>query len=128
MIVVVVCRQVECPILLIRPSTDGTTAQARTDQTMRARTRGEIYQLYCTFGEKKHCGEDFLSKIMNILRDSIEGLLSHAEVNRSSLFLVDGLIMHVHVRYRLSLALLQRKRLSTRDTTTSITREIRWLR
>ena len=28
-----------------------------------------------------HPGQDFLSKIMNILRDSTEGILSHAEVN-----------------------------------------------
>lgn len=46
----------------------------------RAKTRDEIYALYCTFGEKKHTSHDFISNILNILRESIEGLLTHAEV------------------------------------------------
>jgi hypothetical protein len=58
-----------------------TTPGSRTDPPIRVRTRDEIYELYCTFGEKKHIGEDFLSRMMNILRSSTEGLLSHAEVN-----------------------------------------------
>ncbi|CAF1026509.1 unnamed protein product [Adineta ricciae] len=46
----------------------------------RAKTRDEIYALYCTFGEKKHSNHDFISNILNILRESNEGLLTHAEL------------------------------------------------
>jgi hypothetical protein len=58
------------------------TAATRRDRPVRARTRDEIYGLYCTFGEKKHPGEDFITKIMNILRASTEGLLTHSEVDK----------------------------------------------
>ncbi len=54
----------------------------RRDRPSRAKTRDEIYALYCTFGEKKHSDRDFLSRILNILRESNEGLLTHAEVNK----------------------------------------------
>jgi hypothetical protein len=57
----------------------------RRDRASRTKTRDELYSLYCTFGEKKHPGQDFLSKIANILRDSTEGLLTHAEVNHSKI-------------------------------------------
>ena len=59
------------------------TPGSRSDPPIRVRTRDEIYELYCTFGEKEPSGGDFLSRIMNILRNSTEGLLSHAEVNDS---------------------------------------------
>ncbi|CAF1416429.1 unnamed protein product [Adineta steineri] len=47
---------------------------------VRTRTRDELYALYCTFGERKHVGYDFISKILNILRQTTEGLLSHSEM------------------------------------------------
>jgi hypothetical protein len=62
-------------------SSDKTTPAIQRERPTRARTRDEIYAFYCTFGEKKHPGQDFLSKILNILRDSTEGLLTHSEVN-----------------------------------------------
>jgi hypothetical protein len=61
---------------------DETTAASRRDAVVRAKSRDEIYALYCTFGEKKHHGQDFISKILNILRQTTEGLLSHSEVNK----------------------------------------------
>ena len=67
-----------------RSSKDGTSSASRRDRSSRARTRDEIFALYCTFGETPHVGQDFLSKILNILREATEGLLSHAEVNRLS--------------------------------------------
>lgn len=69
-------------LLKSSPSDEGT----RSDGPSRIRTRDEIYGLYCTFGEKKHNGEDFMSKILNILRSAVEGLLSHAEVKRKDSF------------------------------------------
>jgi hypothetical protein len=62
-------------------SADESTPGVRRERAGRAKTRDEIYAFYCTFGEKKHSGQDFLSKIANILRESMEGLLTHAEVN-----------------------------------------------
>ncbi|CAF5109823.1 unnamed protein product, partial [Rotaria magnacalcarata] len=59
---------------------EGTTTASRRDRPSRARTRDEIYRIYCVFGEKKHPGQDFLSKILNILRESTEGLLTHSEM------------------------------------------------
>ncbi|CAF5154719.1 unnamed protein product, partial [Rotaria sp. Silwood1] len=56
-----------------------TTPAVRRDRPSRAKTRDEIYALYCTFGEKQHRGQDFLSKILNVLREATEGLLTHAE-------------------------------------------------
>lgn len=61
-------------------SVDGSQAGSRRDRPGRARTRDEIYGLYCTFGEQPSTSPDFLAKILNILRDATEGLLSHAEV------------------------------------------------
>ncbi|CAF0808765.1 unnamed protein product [Rotaria sordida] len=61
-------------------SSDETRPATRRDRPIRARTRDEIYNLYCTFGEKKHTGQDFLSKILNILRESTEGLFTHSEI------------------------------------------------
>ncbi|CAF2574698.1 unnamed protein product [Rotaria sp. Silwood2] len=57
-----------------------TTPTIRRDRPSRAKTRDEIYALYCTFGEKQHPGQDFLSKILNTLRETTEGLLTHAEI------------------------------------------------
>ncbi|CAF4692579.1 unnamed protein product [Rotaria sp. Silwood1] len=57
-----------------------TTPAVRRDRPSRAKTRDEIYALYCTFGEKQHRGQDFLSKILNVLREATEGLLTHAEI------------------------------------------------
>ncbi|CAM4747075.1 unnamed protein product [Rotaria magnacalcarata] len=59
---------------------DESTPTVRRDRPSRTKTRDEIYALYCSFGEKRHPGQDFLSKIMNVLRDATEGLLSHAEI------------------------------------------------
>ncbi|CAF4534188.1 unnamed protein product [Rotaria sp. Silwood1] len=64
----------------IESSIDETRPATRRDRPNRARTRDEIYILYCTFGEKNHPGYDFLSKILNILRESTEGLLTHSEI------------------------------------------------
>ncbi|CAF2342055.1 unnamed protein product [Rotaria sp. Silwood2] len=61
-------------------SIDETRPSTRRDRPTRARTRDEIYNLYCTFGEKQHSGQDFLCKILNILRESTEGLLTHSEI------------------------------------------------
>lgn len=69
-------------ISLDRTSADRARATAQRDRPNRAKTRDEIYAFYCAFGEKQHPGQDFLSKILNILRDSIEGLLSHSEVKQ----------------------------------------------
>ncbi|CAF3644133.1 unnamed protein product [Rotaria sordida] len=62
------------------PVAEETTPPIRRDRPSRAKTRDEIYALYCTFGEKQHSGQDFLSKILNILREATEGLLTHAEI------------------------------------------------
>lgn len=66
---------------LVRSSAEGSTPGVRRDRPSRAKTRDEIYAMYCTFGEKKHPGGDFLSKILNVLRESVEGMVTHAEVN-----------------------------------------------
>ncbi len=63
-------------------SGDESTPAVRRERPSRAKTRDEIYAIYCSFGEKKHRGQDFLSKIDNILRESTEGLLTHAEVKK----------------------------------------------
>lgn len=39
-----------------------------------------MYSYYLTFGEHKHPGNDFLSKIKNNLRESLEGILTNSEV------------------------------------------------
>ena len=46
----------------------------------RAKTRDEMYSYYCTFGEHRHPGHDFKSNIINILRDTLEGILTNSEV------------------------------------------------
>ncbi|UJR28315.1 hypothetical protein I4U23_009559 [Adineta vaga] len=61
-------------------SIDESTTSIRREGITRPKTRDELYALYCTFGERKHLGQDFLSKILNILRQTTEGLLSHSEV------------------------------------------------
>ena len=66
-------------------STDESSPAVRRDRPSRIKTRDEIYGLYCTFGEKQSMGQDFLAKIGNILREATEGLLSHAEVNKSTI-------------------------------------------
>ncbi|CAF0926257.1 unnamed protein product [Adineta steineri] len=65
-----------------RPSVDGSVASSTTRRNPqgRAKTRDEIYALYCIFGEKKHSDQDFISRILNVLRESNEGLLTHAEL------------------------------------------------
>ena len=70
-------------VRLIRSSAEGSAPGVRRDRPSRAKTRDEIFTLYCTFGEKKHPGGDFLSKILNTLREATEGLVTHAEVNLS---------------------------------------------
>ena len=65
-----------------RSSIDDSASGGKRDRPGRAKTRDEIYALYCTFGEQQRTGQDFLSKISNILRKSTEGLLTHAEVNK----------------------------------------------
>jgi hypothetical protein len=67
---------------ILRSSADDSVPGVKRDRPGRAKTRDEIYALYCTFGEKEHPGQDFLTKILNILRESTEGLLTHAEVNK----------------------------------------------
>lgn len=67
-------------VFILRSVVDESTPSTRRERPSRVKTRDEIYALYCTFGEKRHPGQDFLSKILNILRDSTEGLLTHAEV------------------------------------------------
>ena len=69
-----------------RSSIDESTAAVRREGFTRAKSRDEIYALYCTFGERKHTGQDFLSRILNVLRQSTEGLLSHSEVKRLKSF------------------------------------------
>lgn len=61
-------------------STSEASSTAKRDRPIRARTRDEIFALYCTFGEHPSTCQDFLAKISNILRESTEGLLSHGEV------------------------------------------------
>ena len=39
-----------------------------------------MYSYYCTFGEHRHPGHDFKSNIVNILRDTLEGILTNSEV------------------------------------------------
>ena len=39
-----------------------------------------MYAYYCTFGEFKLVGNDILTNITNILRESLEGILTTAEV------------------------------------------------
>jgi hypothetical protein len=39
-----------------------------------------MYAYYCTFGEEKDPGTDFKAMIKNILRDTLEGILTNAEV------------------------------------------------
>lgn len=71
-----------CEILTFRcsSSSDKGAPGNQRDRPSHTRTRTEIYGYYCTFGEKPHPGQDFLSRILNHLRDTTEGLLSHAEV------------------------------------------------
>jgi len=40
-----------------------------------------MFSYYCTFGEHKTPGEDFMARITNTLRDSLEGILTNAEVS-----------------------------------------------
>jgi len=61
-------------------SAEETSTTSRRDRPSRARTRDEIFALYCAFGEKPSPCQDFLAKILNILRDATEGLLSNAEI------------------------------------------------
>ncbi len=39
-----------------------------------------MFAYYCAFGEEKEAGTDFLAMIKNILRDTLEGILTNAEV------------------------------------------------
>ena len=72
---------VEFELMSLDRSSSGKPKVAnRHGQSTRMPTQNEIYQLYCTFGEHEHTGGDFLSKVLNILRESVEGLLSHGEV------------------------------------------------
>ena len=71
----------EILIFLCSSSSDKGAPGNQRDRPSHTRTRTEIYGYYCTFGEKPHPGQDFLSRILNHLRDTTEGVLSHAEVN-----------------------------------------------
>lgn len=42
-----------------------------------------MYAYYCTFGEEKNPGNDFVINVTNILRESLEGILTNAEVRVS---------------------------------------------
>lgn len=81
----------------------------RRDRPSRARTRDEIFALYCTFGEKPQIAQDFLAKIMNVLREATEGLLSHAEVRIINVYFVRFLLLFV-------VDVLPRERLSARHS------------
>ena len=94
-------------------SADESTPAVRRERPGRAKTRDEIYALYCAFGEKKQPGQDFLSHVANVLRDSIEGLLTHAEVNHSLTLKTSSDLF--------SIALLQRERRTTSNASSSIT-------
>ena len=39
-----------------------------------------MYNYYCTFGEQKHTNNDFMSLILNMLRESLEGILTNSEM------------------------------------------------
>jgi hypothetical protein len=39
-----------------------------------------MFAFYCVFGEQRHLGDDFKSNINNILRDSLEGVLTNSEL------------------------------------------------
>lgn len=98
----------------VRSSAEGSTPGVRRDRPSRAKTRDEIYALYCTFGEKKHPGGDFLSKILNSLRESVEGLVTHAEVNH-----LEDLSMIISSSF--PIALLQRERFPSCYSASSFT-------
>ena len=39
-----------------------------------------MFAYYCTFGEEKDPGTDFKAMIKNVLRETLEGILTNAEV------------------------------------------------
>lgn len=47
-----------------------------------------MYAYYCTFGEEKDPGNDFLAFVKNILRESLEGILTTSEVKSSKLIFI----------------------------------------
>ncbi|CAF4856937.1 unnamed protein product, partial [Rotaria sp. Silwood1] len=68
-------------IQVLEITIDEPRPAARCSRPTRARTLDEIYSLYCIFlVKKKHSVHDFLSKILNILQESIEGLLTHSDI------------------------------------------------
>ena len=56
----------ESLLFLNRTLAEETSPSSHSDPPSRIRTRDAIYELYCSFGEKKHRGEDFISRILNI--------------------------------------------------------------
>lgn len=40
-----------------------------------------MYSYYCTFGEFADPGNDFKAQVNNILRNTLEGILTNSEVN-----------------------------------------------
>ena len=52
----------------------------RFNQSRRAKTRDEMFLYYCVFGEHADPGKDFKANINNILRDTLEGILTNSEV------------------------------------------------
>ena len=81
-------------------SIDETPSASRRDRPGRARTRDEIFALYCTFGEQPSPYRDFLAKILNILRDATEGLLSNAEVTPNSHSHLNPVVNLLQIYYR----------------------------
>ena len=45
-----------------------------------------MFAYYCAFGEEKDPGTDFKANIKNILRDTLEGILTNAEVKLIAIF------------------------------------------
>jgi uncharacterized protein YbcI len=46
----------------------------------RAKTRDEMYSFYLTFGEEPQRDQNFMAFITNILRNSLEGILTNSEL------------------------------------------------
>ena len=60
----------------------------------RAKTRDEMFAFYCVFGEFSQSGSHFLAIISNILRDSLEGILTNSEMFYKDLQLQNRQITH----------------------------------
>jgi hypothetical protein len=60
----------------------------------RAKTRDEMFALYCEFGEFGTKGSHFLALVSNILRDSLEGILTNSELYYKDLAVQNRQITH----------------------------------